>query len=221
MERVAHRGAPRERLENTLPSFLRALELGADAIELDVHLSSDGVVVVHHDESARGRDISATPWRELSTLDLGGATMPRLEDVLAAVGDRAAVYIELKGRDVGPAAIAVALKHGKRFAVHSFDHHVIAHAAQTHPEVDRGVLLDRGTWRAAQALRIAIDRTSARDAWPHSSLVDAAFMEVAEELGVRVIPWTVNSADTARSLRDLGVAGICTDDLTTIANLGA
>src|SRR5205809_7784513 len=92
LERVAHRGAPRERVENTLASFQRALEVGADAIELDVHLTSDGLVVVHHDEAARGRRIATTPWRELSVLDLGGATMPRLEEVLVAVGERATVY---------------------------------------------------------------------------------------------------------------------------------
>ena len=50
---IGHRGAPRERPENTLPSFLRALELQADGIELDVHCTSDRVVVVHHDEIPR------------------------------------------------------------------------------------------------------------------------------------------------------------------------
>ena len=50
---IGHRGAPRERPENTLPSFLRALELQADGIELDVHCTKDRVVVVHHDEIPR------------------------------------------------------------------------------------------------------------------------------------------------------------------------
>ena len=59
-ELIGHRGAPRERPENTIASFLRALDLGADAIELDVHATRDGVVVVHHDFVGPGRDRSRT-----------------------------------------------------------------------------------------------------------------------------------------------------------------
>src|SRR5688572_30232822 len=49
VERIGHRGAPRRYLENTTPSFREALRLGATAVELDVHVTSDGVPVVHHD----------------------------------------------------------------------------------------------------------------------------------------------------------------------------
>ena len=51
--RIAHRGMPRRLRENTLPSFAAALAAGADGIELDVHATSDGVVVVHHDAVSR------------------------------------------------------------------------------------------------------------------------------------------------------------------------
>src|SRR5213594_1556334 len=108
IERVAHRGSPRERLENTLPSFLLALERGADAVELDTHVTSDGVVVVHHDDVVQRRAIARTSWRELSEIDLGsGARIPRLPDVLDAIGDRATVYIELKGAHIEDVVIAV------------------------------------------------------------------------------------------------------------------
>lgn len=75
-EVIAHRGTPRERPENTIPSFLRALEHGADAIELDVHGTCDGVVVVHHDPVPRaassrpelaGRPIARLSAEELAT----------------------------------------------------------------------------------------------------------------------------------------------------------
>ncbi|HJQ20720.1 MAG TPA: glycerophosphodiester phosphodiesterase [Gemmatimonadaceae bacterium] len=220
VERVAHRGAPRERLENTLPSFQRALELGADAVELDVHITADGVVVVHHDETARGRQIRRSSWEDLASLDLGGgATMPRLDDVLHAMGDRVVVYIELKGRDVEAAAVEVARKFGHRYAMHSFDHEMVERVGSIAPDVPRGVLLDRGIPRPADAMRAAVARTRPRDVWPHWSLVDEPFMAAARELGVRVIVWTVNSDRTARVLRDLGVAGLCTDDLAVLANL--
>src|SRR5688572_29552561 len=94
-ERVAHRGLPAEKVENTLPSFMFALEQGADAVELDVHVSSDGIVVVHHDAVVLAHAIANTAWRDLSHLVLDkGERIPRLQDVLEAVGNRASVYIE-------------------------------------------------------------------------------------------------------------------------------
>src|SRR2546429_199607 len=101
VERIGHRGAPREFPENSLPSFERALALDADAIELDVHLSSDGIVVVHHDADIQRHPIRATPWSALSRVELApGIVVPSLEQVLGLVGSRATVYVELKGEAV-------------------------------------------------------------------------------------------------------------------------
>jgi len=222
VERVAHRGAPRELLENTLPSFARALERGADAIELDVHITSDAVVVVHHDEIVRGRPILETPWGEIERLELrDGARVPRLDDVFALVADRATLYIELKGRGVALPAIDVARHAGRkgRYALHSFDHSAIELAAAAAPEIPRGVLLDEGRPDAVGVMRAAVARTRARDVWPHWSLVNAAFMAAAKDMGARVIVWTVNSAEGAMALRDLGVDGLCTDDVTLLDRL--
>src|SRR3954471_13623680 len=101
VERIGHRGAPREFPENSLPSFQRALALGADAIELDVHVSSDGVVIVHHDPDIRSRPIRTMPWSALSRVELApGVFIPSLEQVLDLIGSRATVYVELKGEAV-------------------------------------------------------------------------------------------------------------------------
>lgn len=219
-ERIAHRGSPKERRENTLPSFLLALEHGADAIELDVHATSDGVVVVHHDPTVGNRAITASTWRDLARVDLGGgATIPRLQDVLEAVGQRAAVYVELKGERIEDEVIEVAREHGHRFAFHSFDHDAIARVAERAPGIPRGVLLDRDTKNPAEQLHRVAGRLQPRDVWPHWSLVDKDFMQAAREVAARVIPWTVNSADAARDLVSLGVSGICSDDVRLLVNL--
>src|SRR5437763_15808492 len=69
--RIAHRGMPRRERENTLPSFAAALAAGAQGIELDVHATADGVVVVHHDAVTReGMTHAASPWRELHRADV-------------------------------------------------------------------------------------------------------------------------------------------------------
>src|SRR5947209_8418242 len=130
VERIGHRGAPREFPENTLPAFDRALALGADAIELDVHVSSDGVVVVHHDPDVQGRPIRTSPWSALSRVELAhGIFIPSLQQVLDLVGSRATVYVELKGQAVEKPAIEVIAASSAHCAVHSFDHEAVARSA--------------------------------------------------------------------------------------------
>lgn len=220
LERIGHRGAPRERPENTRSGFLLALERGADAVELDVHVTSDGVPVVYHDFDARGLPIASTTRARLADIDLGGGErIPELADVLRALGDRAVVYAELKGRNIGDAVLPVLRKHGHRYAVHSFDHAAIARCAQIAPDIPRGVLLDRDAERPLELLGAAVAASRPRDVWPHWSLVDERFMATARNLDLRVIAWTVNAPDAARRLLKLGVAGICTDDLRLLANL--
>ena len=150
---IAHRGAPREHPENTLPSFARALELGADGIELDVHATRDGVVVVHHDPVPRAttteralarHPIAELTYEELATFSVApGIQIPTLADVLALVGDAAIVYVELKGASIERQAIDVIQRSSARCAVHSFDHAAIARARAIAPDLRRGLLFSR------------------------------------------------------------------------------
>lgn len=218
---IGHRGAPRERPENTLPSFMRALELGADGIELDVHTTKDGVVVVHHDDVPRatapsgrltGRRIDALTFDELQGFSVRGmALIPTLAEVLAAVRGRADVFVELKGAGVEAAAIDVIRKspNPERCAVHSFDHDAVRRARATAPELRGGILFDRAIEDAPAAMRTA----DALDAWPRWDLIDAAMVAAVHGAGGRVIAWTVNRAEAATELAALGVDALCTDHL--------
>jgi glycerophosphoryl diester phosphodiesterase len=219
-ERVAHRGAPRERTENTLEGFLLALERGADAIELDVHASLDDEILVHHDFEVQRLNIESTARGLIERVELpGGGRVPRLSEVLREIGDRATVYVELKGRDLEDRVVPVLREFGHRFAVHSFDHDAIVRCGEEYPEIPRGVLLDRDVPQPIERLREAVERAEPRDVWPHYSLVNERFMDAAGELGVRVIPWTVNDRADAARLAALGVAGLCSDDVRLLANL--
>src|SRR5262245_27865170 len=107
---IAHRGASREAPENTLAAFARALELGADGIELDVHRTADGAIVVHHDPVPKPlpgeSGLAWKPFSALSSAEVrrlrvsGDHQIPTLEEVLELVGDRATIYCELKGAGV-------------------------------------------------------------------------------------------------------------------------
>ncbi|HVA57191.1 MAG: glycerophosphodiester phosphodiesterase [Gemmatimonadaceae bacterium] len=214
-ERIGHRGAPREFTENTLPGFLRAVERGADAVELDVHRTRDGRVVVHHDPELPLRDGTRAPITALSAAEVGacvlpgGGDVPTLAQVMDALGDRATVYVELKGEGVGEGAVAVARGHGRRYAFHSFDHAAVLALRSGHPDLDYGVLLDVGTPDAAALMA----RVPVRDVWPHWSLVNQALVDAAREARKRVMVWTVNDPAEAARLTLLGVDGLCTDDL--------
>jgi glycerophosphoryl diester phosphodiesterase len=210
VERIGHRGAPREFPENTLPAFDRALALGADAIELDVHVSSDGVVIVHHDPDVQGRAIRTTPWSALSRVELAqGIFIPSLEQVLDLVGSRATVYVELKGEAVEKPAIEAIRASSARCAVHSFDHNVVARSAHLAPSLERGILFDAYPRDVIGSMRAA----SAVDVWPQWRLVDEQLVAQVHDAGGRVIAWTVNTTTTALDLVRLGVDGLCGDDV--------
>lgn len=216
VEAIGHRGTPAQRRENTLAGFLLAIDQGADAVELDVHMTADGLIVVHHDPDVAHRPIRALTAAQVAQLD---AEIPTLDMVFQAVGQRATLYVELKGEGVERAVLEMIRGTGARAAVHSFDHAAVERAAALAPEIPRGVLIDAGTTNPIQAMSRAVARTGARDVWPHWSCVSADMMAAANELSVRIIPWTVNAPATARHLAMLGVAGICSDDVRILANL--
>lgn len=219
VERIGHRGAPRDCMENTLPSFVRAVALGATAVELDVHVTADGVPVVHHDpelsSKLRPKNFARAKIAELGSRDLRGVALssgdriPTLVEVLEALTPATKVYVEIKGG--APATIArVVAPFTESIAVHSFDHESIVEMARIAPAVHRGILIEKSTDDLAAMVR----RTGASDVWPAHKLVDEAFMDQARGCGARVIPWTVNSGREVRRLVGLGVAGICTNDLS-------
>ena len=218
---VAHRGVSRERPENTLPAFLRALELGADGIELDVHGTKDGVIVVHHDEIPRatapmralqGRRIDALTWDELQGFSVDGAALiPTLTEVLNAMRGRMDVFVELKGHGIeGPVLdIIHASPAPARCAVHSFDHEAIRRIRAVAPAVRGGILFEEAPSDVVAAMRHA----DARDVWPREDCIDAALVDAVHGAGGRVLAWTVNRTERAQELASLQVDALCTDAL--------
>ena len=212
-EIIAHRGSPREALENTLTSFARALSEGADGIELDVHATRDGVVMVHHDPTVRvgGSEvaISAMDAATAGAQSLrDGEPMPTLDAVLDLVGASATVYIEAKGHAMEAALLACLARHPHaRLAVHAFDHRIPVAIRDARPATSIGVL------SASYPLDLAGFVGSARpDAlWQQAHLIDADLVREAHAMGIRVIAWTENDRVHARELIAMGVDALCTD----------
>lgn len=216
-EVIAHRGASRERPENTLAAFVRAAEIGANAVELDVHLTADGHLVVHHDPTLprglRRRAIGSLTLSEVREFRLKGEPVPTLDEVIQALaGGPVRIYCELKGPGTAPAAVAALGRMGDRAAVHSFDHRMVAEAQALAPAVARGVLETSYHRDPCFPMR----DVGARDLWQYESMIDGALVAAVHAIGGRVIAWTVNDPARAAELASLGVDGLCTDDVATV-----
>jgi len=206
---------PRRTRENSLAGFALALELGADGIELDVHATPDGVVVVHHDPGlADGTSIAATAWGELRRRESApGVAIPTLGDVLELVSGRATVYVEVKGPRIEALVDAQLRTYAGEAAIHSFDHALIARLHAAGCPRPLGILFDA----SIDAIGRSMERTGAQHVWPRFSLVTPALVEAVHAHGGQVIAWTVNDPQVARRMTAAGVDGLCGDDITVFA----
>lgn len=208
--RIAHRGMPRLAPENTLASFRLALEAGADGIELDVHATADGVLVVHHDATIPGGSaINVLSHRELGQL---APNAPTLREVCALVAGAAELFVEIKGDRIEHLVAAELATYAGRCAVHSFDHQAIKRLHAQGTSLRLGVL-----YEGAEDGLALVDSCGAQDLWPHFPLVSADLVAGVHARRGRIIPWTVNDAGDAARLTALGVDGLCTDDVRMLS----
>jgi glycerophosphoryl diester phosphodiesterase len=210
---IAHRGASTRETENSLAAFRAAGPLGADAVELDIHATTDGALIVHHDEMIAGRyhipQLTARRVRELRLPN--GEPVPTLPEALAAAGPRLGVFVEVKS--LAPQydeRLFDALAQGPNpagYAIHAFDHRIVRRLALERPALSRGVLSSSYLVRPLAALEDA----RATTLWQERTMVDRALADVLHEAGMRLIVWTVDDPVEMRRLLELGVDGLCTN----------
>lgn len=218
IEAISHRGSRAGHVENTIGAVRAAVDEGADGVEIDVHATRDGVVIVHHDFLPRGktgdrrldsRPVADLSFAELQTFDLGGGErIPSLRDLLDAVAGRARLYVEIKGRGCEE-LLAGILTPDLDVAVHAFDHRAIARMASLAPSLSRGVL--QGSYMVDNC--VGLRSASANDLWQHFELIDAGLVAEVHACGGRVIAWTANEERDWERLADAGVDAICTDHI--------
>jgi len=248
--RIAHRGASARAPENTLAAFKEAIRLGADCIELDVHLSADAVPVVIHDDTVdrttNGRGlVSALDSRQLRRLDAGawfssrfrGERIPTLEEAFECARGRCGLNIELKeperrgapgslGRSAGaPDAGAVTRAVAGALARSDFKEPVIVSSFSAGALVRaRAVMPDIAIGflasRSLRGLGSLHRKIGLYAVHPHVRLAAARRVRLAHRLGLLVLFWTVNEARQMRRLLALGGDGVMTDDPAIFQELG-
>jgi glycerophosphoryl diester phosphodiesterase len=222
-----HRGARGHEPENTVRSIRRALELGADGVEMDVHFVDGHLVVIHDDTlnrttNGRGR-LAGKTFTYLRSLDAGlGEPIPTLAEVFDAVNRRAVINIELKGRHTAAPVVALIAEYVKRHGwgfddclVSSFDHARIQEARQLCPEIRIGALIlktPRGLARFAEDLGAWSLHADKRCLTPK-------LVEDAHRRGLKVYVFTVNEPEEIVRMRALGVDGVFSDFPERVVNL--
>lgn len=227
-EIVAHRGASYLAPENTIASVRLGYVLGADAVEIDIHLSADKRLMVMHDEDTRrtagGQHliIADTHSDELRKLEVGswkeqkfrGEKIPFLEEVLAEVPEGKRLVIELKSSaEAVPYLQQLIERSGmqEQLVLISFGKEAIIQAKQHMPAIPAYWLLHNYQEHSlAEAIELA--REHGLDGLDvHYKLVDKAFMQQMQEAGLEVYVYTVNDPAEAKRLQTLGVKGVTTD----------
>lgn len=224
---IAHRGASGYAPENTLAAFQLAVEQGADMVELDVHLSRDGeVVVIHDDRLERTTDghglVGSATLAELRRLDAGawrgaqftGQRIPTLDEVLAWAHGRTRLAIEIKNGpyfypDIEAKVAALLARHAMldQALVISFDHHALRRLRAIDPRITTGVLYAA---RPVDPVALA-SACGAAVLEPHWSYVTPEDVQRAHAAGLRVVAWSTSAPDVLQHLIASGVDGIATD----------
>jgi glycerophosphoryl diester phosphodiesterase len=224
----AHRGASARAPENTLVAFREAATAGADGLELDVHLSRDGVPVVIHDDTVDRTTngsgaVDALTFREIRALDAGswfgrqfaGESLPTLEEVFRLAGDRLRLNVEIKNAAAGIAVLALMKRYPRTpVLVSSFDHDLLTVLRRQDPELSLGFLQETSDWQEA------VERATgcAADSFhPREDLVDAGLIAACRSRQLAVYPWTVDDPKRLEELRQLGADGVFCNDPERVA----
>jgi glycerophosphoryl diester phosphodiesterase len=212
---LAHRGANRLEPENTVPAMQEAIDRGADGVELDVHRTADGVLVVRHDaETPEGL------LGELTAADLGRSLpeVPTLAVVLDVCRGRL-VNVEIKDPDPRAAEALVDLIAARSSAspddllVSSFDLATIDRVRALAPNLPTGFLSFGIDPDSALTIAVEHDHTAVHpDVWTLANVDVGAFVSRAHDLVLQVNVWTVNDPAQLEQLRDAGVDAVITDD---------
>lgn len=229
---MAHRGLSADAPENTLYAFSDAISVGADFIELDVQQTRDGVLVVMHDSNLKrttgvNKDIWDVDYADIQNLDAGSwfdpayanARIPTLEETLQFVDKRAKLNIEIKPTKHGSdtleqdvAELITQYQYTDACYVTSFSYGSLKKIKEANPEIRTGYLMSVA-YGQFYSLKYA-DAFSLNKVFVTSQVVNAAHQQ-----GKQIFAWTVNSMSEVRSLCNLHVDSIITDDPVMVQNV--
>jgi len=221
---LGHRGAPKIAIENSLSAFKKAVDIGVDGVELDIHLTSDNEIVVIHDENlerltdSQGciKDMKFSELRQynLESNFFDKAKIPTLKEVLAELKTCEIINIEIKNSlvkypNIEKRAVDLVkkLKLEEKVIFSSFNHYSIKKIQEIDPNIKSGILYTSNIyepWNYAKLLDI-------KNLHPHYSVTTKKLIDESHKNGLEVFVFGVNAEKEIKTLLNIGVDGIITD----------
>lgn len=218
--KIGHRGAKGYKPENTLMAFEKAIDLKVDGIELDVHLSLDGKLMVIHDETidrtTNGKGlVNQFSLKELKSFSIEKTLeIPTLMEVIELVNRRCFINIELKGSNTATPVMElihlyISEKNCKYtdFLVSSFDWKMLEEIQVLDPKIRIGVLAEESV---DEALSFA-KKIKAFSIHPYYALLPKENVALMQQNGLEVYPWTINTVEDIQKIKLWNVNGIISD----------
>ncbi len=214
MLKIGHRGAIGYVAENTLASFQKAMDLGCDGVELDVHLSADNEIMVIHDDTIDRTTLEKGFVNTIATTKLQQLGVPTLSEVLDLVNKRCLVNIEIKDTKATDFVVKLIQNYISEnnwtysdFIISSFDWSVLESIHSTNSQIALGVL----TENTLEEALIFAQKINAYSIHPYYQLLTKEKVTLYQDNGFLLFPWTVNETHEIEKLKTFTVNGIISD----------
>ena len=221
---IGHKGASAIAPENTIKAFQKAIELKADYVEFDSHLTKDGEIVIIHDTDTYISTgvhglIRDKTLEEIKKLDAGeGEQIPTLQELIAIAKDKIGLQLEIKSTGLLEKMVQILKEENliQNSIVSCFMFDELLILKEIEPKIRIGFLIPAELVRTRIIKRkiLKCEREGFYAIHPHFSGVDKEIVEFAHSNGLKVNVWTVNDSNIMKNLIQMGVDGIITDDIS-------
>ena len=223
MLRASHSGARAYAPENMLKSFKKALEIGVDAVELDVRKTKDNQLVVIHDADVKRTTndeglVSELTLKETQSFSADGEKIPTLEETLAFLDKKVQVFIELKETGIEKQVLSIvhAKNLEKNVVIISFLEDALKKVRELDKDVTTGVIYAKHKNPIKAAVELKANYLFALYRFTHTANVVKA-----HENGLKVVIWTINNAEEVEEYAKKGVDGIASDKPDILMHVNA
>lgn len=202
---IGHKGSAGLATGNTLEAVQVALELGVDIIEIDLHITKDGVIILHHDKKINSQNISSSNFKSLFAKN---NKLTTLEQIIKLVKNKSKLLLDIKpGQDPEPIISLIAKYKKVDFIVTSFDVKILQYIHNDSPDIELAVL-DRwsGVRASYRARKFGTKTIIMNHRWLWSG-----FIKSMSRSGYNLFTYTLNNPDKAQRWASVGLAGVITD----------
>ena len=214
MLKIGHRGVKGHFAENTLQSFQKAIDLGCDGIELDVHLSSDKIAMVIHDETIDRTTTGKGFVNNFTSTELKKIGIPTLQDIFDLVNQKCFINIEIKDEIATDFVLQLIQKYNSEkkwslelIQISSFNWNVLQECFQKNKKIQLGVITE---YEVDDAITFG-KKIKAFSINPHFNLLTKENVTLMHQNDFKVFPWTVNEISDIELMKSFDVDGIITD----------